>query len=117
MLEGHQTNEVQNDRPFETDWISGCMTLIPRTTFEIVGGHDESFFIWSDEWDLSLRVSQSGKRLLVVPQSKIYHKVGKSLGVLETTLLLLRHAQSTALETKTLATCTSFSIFIVVFAQ
>jgi len=83
MFDGHQTNEIQNDRPFETDWISGCMTLIPRTTFEIVGGYDESFFIWSDEWDLSLRVSQSGKRLLVVPQSKIYHKVGKSLGVLK----------------------------------
>lgn len=83
MLDGHQTNEIQNDRPFETDWISGCMTLIPRTTFEIVGGYDESFFIWSDEWDLSLRVSQGGKRLLVAPQSKIYHKEGKSLGVLK----------------------------------
>ncbi len=83
MLTGYSINKVQSDESFEVDCILGCMTLIPRTIFEIVGGYDESFFIMSEDWDLSLRVSQSGKRLLVVPQSKIYHKVSKSLGVLK----------------------------------
>jgi len=83
ILDGHPISEIQEAKPFKTDWISGCMTLVPRTIFEIVGGYDESFFIWSDEWDLSLRVSERKKSLLVVPQSKIYHKIGKALGVLK----------------------------------
>lgn len=82
-LDRHHINEVQNTRPFETDWVSGCMTLVPRTTFESLGGYCEDFFIWSDEWDFSLRVKESGKCLLVVPQSIIYHKVGKALGILK----------------------------------
>jgi len=80
---GCSIKELQYTECCETDMILGCMMLIPRKTFEIVGGFDESFFISSEDWDLSLRVSQSGKRLLVVPQSKIYHKVSKSLGVLK----------------------------------
>lgn len=82
-LDGHPISEIQCAKPFKTDWISGCMTLVPRTTFKIVGGYDESFFIWSDEWDLSLRVVERGWDLLVVPRSRIYHKIGKTLGVLK----------------------------------
>ncbi len=72
--------ELNAKTPFETDWISGCMTLVPRRTFEGVGGYDEDFFIWSEEWDLSLRVRRHGYRLLVAPSSRIYHKVARSLG-------------------------------------
>jgi GT2 family glycosyltransferase len=67
--------------PFETDWVSGCMTLIPRHIYEIVGGYDEDFFIWGEEWDLSIRVKKAGFTLIVAPKSKIYHKVGHALGV------------------------------------
>ena len=36
--------ELDRRTPFETDWISGCMTLVPRRVFESVGGYDEDFF-------------------------------------------------------------------------
>jgi GT2 family glycosyltransferase len=69
--------------PFTTQWISGCATFIPRTTYLHYGGYHEDFFIWSEEWDYSLRVSAGGSRLLVVPNSRVYHKVGRSLGDLK----------------------------------
>jgi len=74
---------VTSNLPYETDWISGCMTFIPSRVIEKFGGYYEDFFIWSEEWDYSLRIKNNGLRLLVVPQSIIYHKVGKSLGVLK----------------------------------
>jgi len=67
--------------PFKTDWVSGCMTLIPRHIYEKVGGYDEDFFIWGEEWDLSIRVKKAGFSLIVAPRSKIYHKVGHALGI------------------------------------
>jgi len=76
-----QLTNLTADAPFETDWVSGCMTLIPRHVYEKVGGYDEDFFIWGEEWDLSIRARKAGYRLMVAPKSKIYHKVGHALGV------------------------------------
>jgi GT2 family glycosyltransferase len=67
----------------ETEWISGCMTLMASAVFQRLGGLDESFFIWSEEWDQSLRARAAGYRLYINPASLIYHKVGRSLGVMK----------------------------------
>ena len=44
----------------ETEWVSGCMMLMPTPVYRQLGGFDESFFIWSEEWDQSLRVRAAG---------------------------------------------------------
>jgi GT2 family glycosyltransferase len=67
----------------ETDWVSGCMMLMPVSIFRRVGGFDERFFVWSEEWDQSLRVRAAGYKLYVDPHSLVYHKVGRSLGVMK----------------------------------
>jgi GT2 family glycosyltransferase len=59
------------------------MTMIPKGIFEEIGGFDEDYFIWSEEWDLSMRVRQAGYRLMVEPRARICHKVGHSLGVMQ----------------------------------
>ena len=65
----------------ETAWVSGCATLISRELFDEIGLYDPVFFIWCDEWDLSLRASKRGIPLHIAPASIVYHKVGKSLGI------------------------------------
>lgn len=65
----------------ETNWVSGCATLISRELFSEIGLYDPCFFIWCEEWDLSLRASRRGISLQVVPDAIVYHKVGKSLGL------------------------------------
>ena len=82
LLAGEPITALQNTQPYTTQWISGCMTLIPRSTYNSVGGFDEDFFIWGDEWDLSLRVARQGLPLVVAPSAKLFHRVGQSLGVL-----------------------------------
>jgi hypothetical protein len=86
-----ETRRVGDGRPVtqylggvrETDWVSGCMMLMPTAVYRQVGGFDERFFIWSEEWDQSLRVRAAGYRLYIDPRSRVYHKVGRSLGVMK----------------------------------
>ena len=80
---GEPLSSLKATGPFDTEWISGCMTLIPAWVYEKTKGFSEEYFIWSEEWDHSLRVSQAGYRLVVVPAARICHKVGKSLGVMK----------------------------------
>jgi len=80
-LQGERREIVRGEEPYETQWVSGCATFVPVEIYRKLGGFDESFFIWCDEWDLALRVTKAGYKLFVVPSSVLYHKVGKSLGI------------------------------------
>jgi GT2 family glycosyltransferase len=81
--DGEPISVVPAAEPFETEWVSGCMMLIPAQVFTELGGFDEDFFIWSEEWDYSVRVARAGYKLIVVPSATICHKVGRSLGVMK----------------------------------
>ncbi len=76
-------HSFDHTEPYETEWVSGCMMLIKKEVYEQIGGFYEPFFIWSEEWDYSLRARREGFRCIVVPSARICHKVGKSLGVLK----------------------------------
>lgn len=65
---------------YETEWIVGCMTLIPPHIYKQFGGYNEKFFIWSEDIELSLRIRRGGYKLYIATCSKIYHKGGMSLG-------------------------------------
>ncbi len=80
---GHQGEKRRSDEGHpETEWVSGCATLISRQLFERIGLYDPIYFIWCEEWDLSLRASNAGIPLRIAPKAIVYHKVGKSLGVI-----------------------------------
>ncbi len=80
-FQGEDRGTIHGKSPYETQWVSGCATFLPIETYKKFGGFDESFFIWCDEWDLSLRVKNAGYKLFHVPSSVIYHRIGKSLGI------------------------------------
>lgn len=79
--QGENMKAIHGAEPYDSQWASGCASFFPIRIFEEFGGYDEIFFIWCEEWDLSLKVRNSGYRISVVPKSVIYHKVGKSLGI------------------------------------
>ena len=81
--DGRPVSEYCDGDVRRTDWVSGCMMLMPVAVYRRVGGFDERFFIWSEEWDQSLRVRAAGYTLYVDPRSRVYHKVGRSLGVMQ----------------------------------
>ncbi len=82
-FDGELDYGIEFDRILNTDWVSGCMTLIPRSVYNRLGGYYEGFYIWSEEWDYSLRAKKAGYNLVIASKARIYHKVGRSLGVMK----------------------------------
>jgi len=48
--------------------------------FEKLNGFDESFSMYGEDVDLSIRVKQSGRKIVIAPKSHIWHKVSSSIG-------------------------------------
>lgn len=66
--------------PFAVDVASGAAMLVKREVFEQVGLLDESFFLYYEEVDWSLKARQAGYRILAVPSSVVWHEVSATLG-------------------------------------
>jgi GT2 family glycosyltransferase len=82
MYDGEFYSGVAFDRILNTDWVSGCMTLIPRRVYDRLGGYYEEYYIYSEEWEYSLRVKKAGYRLVIASRARIFHKIGRSLPVM-----------------------------------
>jgi hypothetical protein len=62
----------------EVSVVPGTALMIRREVFEKVGGFDEKFFLYFEEFDLCKRVSQEGWKIMITPHSKIIHSWGMS---------------------------------------
>jgi GT2 family glycosyltransferase len=56
-----------------TQWISGCCILVKIAVIKKVGLLDNRFFIYFEDADWSIRMTNLGYKLGVVPESIIYH--------------------------------------------
>jgi GT2 family glycosyltransferase len=54
---------------------SGCFMLVPTTVLRAVGGFNEDFFLYFEDFDLSLRLANQG-RLVFDPAMRIVHHGG-----------------------------------------
>ena len=63
-----------------TGYLTGCCLLARRETWEKVGLLDESYYIYAEDADWSLRARAAGYRLLFVPGARVWHKVSASAG-------------------------------------
>jgi GT2 family glycosyltransferase len=67
----------------DTDFISGCLMLIPVPVFKKVGLFDERYFLNVEDIDFSTRMKDAGLRLIIACDAIIYHKVSASIGGLD----------------------------------
>ncbi|NOH01791.1 MAG: glycosyltransferase family 2 protein [Chloroflexi bacterium] len=59
-------------------WVLGAALAFRRETFEVLGGFDESFFMYFEEVDLCYRASRQGWQVHFVPGAEIVHVGGAS---------------------------------------
>ncbi len=63
-----------------SEWAPGGLALVKKEVFEKIGFLDETFFLWSEEVDFSVRARRAGFEVWVNLDSKVWHKVGSSIG-------------------------------------
>lgn len=66
------------EHPHAADWVLGAVLMISRHCFDVLGGWDESFFLYSEETDFSLRARDIGLRTWYEPRSVATHVGGGS---------------------------------------
>lgn len=55
-------------------YASGCSFIIRRETLEKIGGYNEEYYMYHDDIELSLKAKLAGYKIILAPQSVIYHK-------------------------------------------
>lgn len=62
----------------EVDYITGCCLLVKKEVVEKIGLMDEDYFLYFEDVDWCLKARRAGYKCLIVPESKIWHKVSSS---------------------------------------
>lgn len=65
-------------RTHVVDWALGAVLLMSRSCFDALGGWDESYFLYSEETDFSLRARDIGLLTRYEPRSVAVHIGGQS---------------------------------------
>jgi len=77
------------DRIMEVGWVSGVCMVIRSEAYAAVGGFDPGIFIYAEDIDLCLRLTQAGWRIYRVEDQAIRHLCG---GSVKTTRQMLKNA-------------------------
>ena len=70
----------QYDTTSIIDYATGCCFCMRTKDFELFNMFDESFHMYGEDVDLSLRIRKCGGIIKYIPQSIIWHKVSASMG-------------------------------------
>lgn len=76
------TERIENPNEYvsehKVDWAVGAILLVDRRCYEALGGLDESFFLYSEETDFSLRALDQGWATVYTPHAGAMHVGGGS---------------------------------------
>jgi hypothetical protein len=72
---GRHITRNSEQRTVNTDYITGCCLLIKREVIEKIGLMPEDYFLYFEDVEWCLKARRKGFECLVVPESKIWHKV------------------------------------------
>lgn len=72
------SNEIKKD--FYCSFATGCCWLMSRKLIEEIGLLSEEYFMYCEDVDYCIRLQNSGKKIKLVSNAKLWHKVSKSSG-------------------------------------
>ncbi|MCW5520332.1 glycosyltransferase family 2 protein [Aureitalea sp. L0-47] len=72
--------KIEYKEPITVDWVNGAFLFFRKDAFETIGGFDTKIFLYWEEMDLCHRLRKSGYKTVLVPEAKILHYQGVSIG-------------------------------------
>lgn len=78
VMSEYVTEAERYSRPGVVDWALGAVLLMSRACYDAVSGWDESYFLYSEETDLSLRARDLGMLTRYEPRAVAVHIGGQS---------------------------------------
>ena len=72
----------QFDQMEEVLWPDGCAAMYRRAMLVEIGGFDEDFFAYADDAELGMRARLAGWNCWYVPDARVSHHRGTTLGLL-----------------------------------
>jgi GT2 family glycosyltransferase len=76
-----ELDEGQYDQVEEILWPDGCAAMYRRAMLDEIGGFDEDFFAYADDAELGLRARIAGWKCLYIPDARVRHHRGATLGL------------------------------------
>ena len=73
------------------DWVSGSCFLARRTSWEALGGLDESYFLYAEDVDLCWRAWRAGWKVGFEPAARVVHIGGATTSLAPYRFILLHH--------------------------
>jgi len=80
-VHGGEIDEEQFNRRVEILSAKSAGMFIRKEVFRNIGGFDEDYFIYLEETDLGWRTWLAGYRVILVPESKVYHEFGTTIEI------------------------------------
>ncbi|MER3523957.1 MAG: glycosyltransferase family 2 protein [Ignavibacteria bacterium] len=62
------------------DYATGCCVLTTNKVIERVGMLDESYYMYTEDADWSMRIRRAGYRIVFEPKAKVWHKLSVASG-------------------------------------
>jgi len=75
-----EVDHGQHDLPHPTAYATGCCILARAEAIRKVGLLDETYFMYAEDADWSLRFRRAGYTIVYEPRAKVWHKLSVSAG-------------------------------------
>jgi N-acetylglucosaminyl-diphospho-decaprenol L-rhamnosyltransferase len=77
-LELWRKRQPNHKAPLEPAWVAGMFMLVRRDAYEHIGGFDERFFMYCEDFDLCARLRLSQWQLQITPQVEVLHEAQRA---------------------------------------
>jgi GT2 family glycosyltransferase len=72
-LASYELRDISNDRDIDIRIGSGCFMLIRGSDYKEVGGFDDRYFMYFEDYDLCVELNRRNKRVVYTPFSQVTH--------------------------------------------
>jgi GT2 family glycosyltransferase len=72
FIEKYELRNVPQQQIYNAPILSGCFTLLNLKAIQEIGGYDDKYFMYFEDWDLSRRMHQKYKTIYY-PLVSVYH--------------------------------------------